>query len=132
MGCPSAPRSSVALRSAGVALVRSSRRVRRRAPVAAVGVRFVAWRLSELSRPRQAWIAVVDRPDRLVVVGREAAGVVTVTVVGVITPDVVPAEPVLPSDGAVLEQNGTPVLGLVVAVGVVLVLDTGSVVVFVL
>lgn len=62
------------------------------------------------------------------VVTEGTAGVVTVTVVGAVAPDVVPAEPVLPSDGAVLEQNGTPTLGAVVALEVVLVLDTGGVV----
>ena len=68
----------------------------------------------------------------VVVVTEGTAGVVTVTVEGAVAPGVVPAEPVVPSDGAVLEQNGTPALGAVVAVEVVLVLDTGSVVALVL
>lgn len=54
------------------------------------------------------------------------AGVVTAGVVTVTTPEFVPPELVAPSPGTVLEQNGTPALGAVVADEVVLVLDTGS------
>ena len=95
-------------------------------PIAAV-VRFVAATVA-VGGPG---VVVVVTGASGVVGGTVLVGVVTEGVVTVTTPDVVPPEPVPPSDGAVPEQNGTPVLGLVVAVGVVFVLDTGSAVVLV-
>jgi hypothetical protein len=95
-------------------------------PTAAV-VRFVAATVAVGGRG----VVVVVAGASGVVAGTVVVGVVTEGVVTVTTPEVAPPEPVPPSDGAVLEQNGIPVLGPVVAVDVVFVLETGSPVVFV-